>query len=103
MPSHPEPVPEPLPPGTTALFHRSWLYDYDEEFGGGYAWGDFLLRDDGILFRQFGATLSQDGHTFRRGPWTEVTDWRGTDADACQAYLHSTGYVLLRHRVLPDE
>ena len=40
---------KPLPPGTSERQRWRWSMDYPDSFGGGFSFGRFLLRDDGML------------------------------------------------------
>ncbi len=49
---------EKLPPGTSERQRWRWSMDFDEDFGGGFAFGTLLLRDDGQLLCAHGDDVS---------------------------------------------
>ncbi|QFG22543.1 hypothetical protein [Actinomadura sp. WMMB 499] len=63
-----------------------WVYDYDEDPPGGFVFGRFKLRADGVLLRAYRDHLEN---------WQEVSWWPGeADPDRAARLLHSRGYEL---------
>lgn len=89
---HGEVADPPLPDGTGE--RRRWDYlldDIPEELGGGFAAGNFLLRDDGVLLCRHGAHWYVDS---RHDPAT-------TDAAIADA-LRARGYALYEPGVVDE-
>ncbi|MBE1532906.1 hypothetical protein [Actinomadura algeriensis] len=63
-----------------------WVYDYDEDPPGGFVYGRFSLRADGVLLRAY----REHGEN-----WREVSWWPGeTDAHRAAVLLTRRGYEL---------
>ena len=88
-----------------AVGHWGWVYDYDDDAGGGFASGEFLLRSDGVLLRRYVFSSSGGGQTtFRAHPWQPVSWWEGlADPTAAIQSLKAHGYSLCRPNVPIDE
>ena len=84
--------------------HWGWVYDYDDDAGGGFASGEFLLRGDGVLLRRSVMSRYRDGQTtYHCRPWEPVGWWEGeTDPDAALRLLKAHGYGLCRPNVPVD-
>ena len=84
--------------------HWGWVYDYDDDAGGGFASGEFLLRGDGVLLRRYVISRYREGQTtYQCRPWEPVVWWEGeTDPAAALQLLKGHGYGLCRANVPVD-
>jgi hypothetical protein len=91
--------------GAEQVAHWGWVYDYDDDGGGGFASGEFLLRSDGVLLRRSVFSRYRDGETtWRAHPWQPVSWWEGqTDAAEAMNLLKAHGYGLCRPDVPFDQ
>jgi hypothetical protein len=71
------------------LVHRTWLFEFNEDWGG-FAAGEFLLRDDGVLFIRHisGSADSQFS------PWTEDPRWHGMSVEAFTDWARAFQYQM---------
>ncbi len=89
-----QPGDDPLE-GHGILRHWSFAYDYDDDFGGGFASGQLLLREDGALLIRYGGSSTSGGvTTWRyRTAWSPMRAWTPvTDPDAALTALLNRGY-----------
>jgi len=86
----------PLTGNTGAVRRWAFVYDNDDDFGGGFVSGEFLLRSDGVLWRRMGGSrTAAGGTTYHYGPWRVDGRWKdGVDATACAAWLRGRRYGL---------
>jgi hypothetical protein len=90
----------PCPTGTAPIAAWSFCYDYDDDGGGGFVSGEYLLRSDGKLLRRMGYSLtgSVDGKTlttWKFDAWQVDERWNsGTQPDKAIAWLKTKGYDL---------
>ncbi|OLT27296.1 hypothetical protein BJF79_01410 [Actinomadura sp. CNU-125] len=64
----------------------TWVYDYDEDPPGGFVFGRFKLRSDGVLLRAY----RDHGEDWKKVDW-----WPGeTDLLRAMQLLHRRGYEL---------
>ena len=87
----------PLTGDTVAVRRWAFVYDNDDDdFGGGFVSGEFLLRSDGVLLRRMGGSRTAAvGTTYHYGPWRVDGRWTdGVDATACAASLRGWRYGL---------
>lgn len=69
----------PLENGGSILLHRRWVFDFNDSEFGGFAMGEFLLRDDGVLFSRYGGDSVLGGMVmYRYSLWKEDLRWHGT-------------------------
>jgi hypothetical protein len=87
--------------GADLIAHWDWVYDIDDDFGGGFSMGQFLLRRDGVLLRRFGgSSTGREGTTWRYSPWEVVADWPGAaNAQEAMSQLKESGYDLCRPNI----
>lgn len=90
--------------GAELVAHWGFVYDIDDDAGGGFVSGEVLLRSDGVLLRRYGTSHSRDGQTtWRYGPWEPDRLWAGpTDAEGALRWLKARGYGLCRPNVPID-
>ncbi|MDQ1567743.1 MAG: hypothetical protein QOF96_2623 [Actinomycetota bacterium] len=91
--------------GSLPVGHWGWVYDYDDDHGGGFSSGEFVLWDDGLLQRRSVISRYRDVHTtYRAYPWTSVSWWEGeTDPEAAVRLLKGHGYGLCQPNVPIDQ
>jgi hypothetical protein len=97
-----EPDVGPWHANETVLRHWGWVFDYDDDVGGGFASGEFLITSSGSLLRRHGGSSSSGGQTqWGFGPWEPMREWQGTDLTALVRWLHSRGYGLAEPSPVP--
>ena len=71
-----------------------FVYDYDDDRGGGFVTGEFLLRSDGVAFRRMGYATGSSVQSWKfLGEWTEVAAWTPqTDVPLAIRALKGLGY-----------
>lgn len=89
--------------GAGLVAHWGFVYDMDEDAGGGFVSGEFLLRSDGVLLRRYGSNSYSKGYTsWRYGAWEPVSWWTGeTELSAAIRLLKRHGYDLHRPSPVP--
>jgi hypothetical protein len=84
---------DPIEPSTRVIFHRGYHLELEEDYGGGFSQGEFLLRSDGVLFSR--------SVTRSVGPWPDgpTSSWRrdpswdgGPNSRALSEKLARLGY-----------
>ena len=92
-----EPVNDPLGADRTAVFHCGW----SREVNG--TTGEFLLRDDGLLFvRTGGSYAAKDSHGYEFSLWRADLTWdKGADLAKCIAWLNAADYTLSEASPVP--
>ena len=86
---------DPLATGESILLHRRWVFDYNDDTIGGFAMGEFLLRDDGRLFIRYGGDIWAAGEvTYEYSPWKEDRRWHGTSVTGFIGWATDFGYGL---------
>lgn len=72
--------------GEQIIARWKWLYEYDEDPPGGFSFGQFKLRADGVVLRGYGDRVER---------WEEVSWWPGEiDPHRAAQLLHARGYEL---------
>ncbi|MPZ64135.1 MAG: hypothetical protein GEU83_00940 [Pseudonocardiaceae bacterium] len=82
--------------GAELVAHWAFVYDCDEDRGGGFVSGQFLLRSDGVLLWRMGVSSYHDGmSTWSFRHWKPFPGWEGeTDPDRALRAIKSMGYGL---------
>lgn len=81
------------------LAHWDWVFDVDEDRGGGFVTGQFLLRSDGRLkWRSGGGSTAMAGGgstTYSFTPWRDFPGWANeADPEEAMRRLRRRGYSL---------
>jgi hypothetical protein len=64
----------PVADGGSILVHHQWVFDFNDDVFSGFAFGEFLLRNDGVLFIRYGSGSSPSAFS----SWKVDDRWRGT-------------------------
>lgn len=83
-----------------------WRYLYDnveDEFGGGFATGEFALDSEGRLHRRWAIDVFSNGvTTWRAKPWSVEEAWEHSlDQEALITFLTGRGYDLYSPTPIP--
>jgi hypothetical protein len=92
--------------GAGPVAHWGWVYDYDDDdYGGGFASGEFVLWDNGVLERRSVISRYRDHQTtYQAHPWAPVSWWEGgNDPEAAVRLLKAHGYGLCQPNVPIDQ
>jgi len=98
---------DPLSGGLKEVGRWSWVFDWEEQDGGGFTSGEILLRSDGLLLRRSGGS-SYDPRkketTWNFGPWEVIADWQGgAEADHAIRWLKGQRYGLSQPSPTPPD
>jgi hypothetical protein len=86
---------DPIEPGTRVIFHRGYHLELEEDYGGGFSQGEFLLRSDGVLFNRSVTRSVGPWPDGPKSPWRRDETWEGVpDARALSEWLSRRGHEI---------
>ena len=94
------PYESPCPIGTAPIAVWRFVFDCDDDQGGGFVSGELLLRSDGKMLRRMGYSVTGFASgkamtTWEYQAWREVADWPGgLSPDDAIAWLKAKHYDL---------